>query len=277
MIHIIAAAVLILPAALWIVVTLPVVALLSMPALYLLLYRPPPTPSFSSTTTTTVQLPPPRQRRAIITGGSSGIGFGIAQECVRRGFAQVIILARNVDKLAAAKLALEETAMAAVATGGDNKRSNSSSSSTKTSQVTTVIEAISVNVTDSQALVRVAQQIFAPKSSIKNSSKNKTGKQQRDDESLSSSSSSASTNTNDDNTQCLSNYLFCCAGETHPTYFENLTCDQFATICATNQLGSIYTVHAMLPFMKQQQGGGGAIVFCSSAKPIRFVFIKPCN
>jgi 3-dehydrosphinganine reductase len=261
MIHIIAAGVLILPAALLIVATLPVVALLSIPALYLLLYRPPlPTSSSKSKSTTIAAVvPPPQQRRAIITGGSSGIGLCIAQECVKRGFAQVIILARNADKLSAAKKSLQKTALA-------------KTDSSKNAKVT-MIETMSVNVTDSQALVQAANQIFCPA----NSTKKNNGTVKKDDDESSSSATTAATITSTDSTpSCLSTYLFCCAGETHPTYFENLTCDQFATICATNQLGSIYTVHAVLPFMKQQQqaqqsgnsggggGGGGAIVFCSS-------------
>jgi 3-dehydrosphinganine reductase len=109
----------------------------------------------------------------------------------------------------------------------------------------------------------VANRIYSPKST------NNNNKEKQDESSCATAAAAATA------AIPLSTYLFCCAGETHPAYFEDLTCEQFATICATNQLGSIYTVHAMLPFMKQQQqqgnhadggggGGGGAIVFCSS-------------
>lgn len=42
-----------------------------------------------------------RDRHVVITGGSSGIGYSIAVKCVKLG-ANVTIVARNVDKLAAA-------------------------------------------------------------------------------------------------------------------------------------------------------------------------------
>jgi|UniRef100_A0A8J9TBM0 3-dehydrosphinganine reductase len=56
-----------------------------------------------------------------------------------------------------------------------------------------------------------------------------------------------------------STYLFCCAGETEPAYFDDIPPDVFARITQTNQLGSIYTTKAFLPHMK-----AGTICFCSS-------------
>jgi len=48
-------------------------------------------------------------KTALITGGSSGIGYAIADECVRRGM-NVIILARRIELLKEAKKKLEELA-----------------------------------------------------------------------------------------------------------------------------------------------------------------------
>jgi len=83
-----------------------------------------------------------RKQHAIITGGSSGIGLAIAQECVRRKFSRVTILARNTDKLDDAQQLLLQ-------------QQNPSG--------TTKIQAISVDVSNPSALEVVAQQIMGKK------------------------------------------------------------------------------------------------------------------
>ena len=146
-------------------------------------------------------------RRAIITGGSSGIGLAVAQECVKKGFDQVVIMARNKDKLKVAQTSLQELA--------------ASSSSNKN----TVILALSVDVADFQKLQDAAEQIFAA---------------EKDKESSLT-------------------YLFCIAGVATPHRFTDLTEEIILHNTKTNQLGSMYTVRAMLPHMK-----AGTIVLCSS-------------
>ncbi|KAG2393613.1 hypothetical protein C9374_007144 [Naegleria lovaniensis] len=48
-----------------------------------------------------------RGKNVLITGGSTGIGLGIAIECLKQGCANLIIVARNRDKLEQAKKELE--------------------------------------------------------------------------------------------------------------------------------------------------------------------------
>ena len=97
MLRIIASGVLLLPAALVMIVTVPVVALLSLPAAALLTFRKKKDASLEG-----------GFRRAIVTGGSSGIGLAVAGDCVKKGFDEVVIIARNVDKLEAAKKSLQK-------------------------------------------------------------------------------------------------------------------------------------------------------------------------
>jgi len=132
MFSLVAGGLLALPPLLVLVVTAPVVAILSIPALAVFLFRKP-------TACQKVQAET-NARHAIITGGSSGIGLCIAQDCVRRGFQRVTILARNPEGLAAAKKALQEMA--------------------KKSAVTVEIQALSVDVADPAALTKLAPKIF---------------------------------------------------------------------------------------------------------------------
>lgn len=43
------------------------------------------------------------KQHVVITGGSSGIGLALAHECVRKGFANITLIARNKEKLEKAK------------------------------------------------------------------------------------------------------------------------------------------------------------------------------
>ena len=54
------------------------------------------------------------KQHAIITGGSSGIGLAVAQECVRQGM-NVTLLARNMEKLETAQKQLQKEASGRVA------------------------------------------------------------------------------------------------------------------------------------------------------------------
>jgi 3-dehydrosphinganine reductase len=200
-----------LPALLVLVVTAPIVAILSVPALALFLFRKP--------AVCRKTLAAANARHAIITGGSSGIGLSIARDCVQRGFQRVTIVARNVERLEEAKKSLQELAK-------ENKKD------AKTT-VTIEIQALSVDVSDPIALLKVAPKIF---------------------EKYDASEKNETTNTNK-----FATYLFCCAGTTYPEYFENVPAATFASIVNTNQLGVIYTVQAFLPRMQ-----AGTIVLCSS-------------
>jgi len=51
--------------------------------------------------------PEGKKRHAVITGGSSGIGLALAQECIRSGVSKVTLIARNVGNLKKAKAQLE--------------------------------------------------------------------------------------------------------------------------------------------------------------------------
>ena len=97
------------------------------------------------------------------------------------------------------------------------------------------ITALSVDISKPEALQKAATQIFGNK---------------KDD---------TNNDNNNEETPSISTSLFCIAGTTYPEYFEKLTPTQFELNVRTNQLGSIYTVHAFLPHMTQ-----GTIVLCSS-------------
>ena len=80
--RLVVAAVLALPVLLFTVLTIPIHAILALPAAYCLLSRKPnkksnnPPPQQQSPTTS-------RRRQVIVTGGSSGIGLALAQDCRR--------------------------------------------------------------------------------------------------------------------------------------------------------------------------------------------------
>ena len=133
MIRLIATGVLLLPAALVMIVTTPIVALLALPAAALLTFR-----KKSNEKPTQEQQ---SYRRAIVTGGSSGIGLAVAEDCVKRGFDQVVILARSMDKLQAAQASLEK-----LVKDSHNKK--------------TVILALSVDVSNLAKLQEAAHTIF---------------------------------------------------------------------------------------------------------------------
>ena len=201
MIQVIVAGVLLLPAALVMIITAPVIALLSLPAAALLTFRKQRHQKKTTSNET--------YRRAIVTGGSSGIGYAVAQECVQMGFDQVVIIARNMDKLKTAKETLEKA------------RTKSG----------TVVLPLSVDVSSLKNLEDAAKKIFAK------------------------------------DAEESSTYLFCCAGQATPHRFLDLTEDIIMHNTKTNQLGSMFTVRAMLPHMK-----AGTVMLCSSVSSNKQAF-----
>ena len=107
MLKIVAAGVLAVPSLLVMVVTAPVVAILGLPSLALLCFQPSDAPRRRKDNNKEATTKP-TQEHAIITGGSTGIGFAIAQECVKRGMTKVTILARTKSKLEEAVKQLQQ-------------------------------------------------------------------------------------------------------------------------------------------------------------------------
>jgi NAD(P)-dependent dehydrogenase (short-subunit alcohol dehydrogenase family) len=136
------AGVLALPGLLVLVVSAPVVALLSIPSLALLCFRSSDAAMLDASSSKDNTNNDDSTAHAIISGGSSGIGLAIAHDCVRRGMAKVTILARNKNKLETAVKELEKTA-------------TKNNSSTKTA-----ISFRSVDVSDAANLKKTAQDIL---------------------------------------------------------------------------------------------------------------------
>ena len=126
------------------VVTAPVVAILSIAPLWLLLFR---SKSGQSKATAAASAIP---NQVIITGGSSGIGFCIAKECVRRGVPKITLLARNMDRLKEAQEELQ--ALASTIKNNNNNNKN----------IESQIEIVSVSVSDYGALSQAAQDMKIP-------------------------------------------------------------------------------------------------------------------
>lgn len=184
--RIITAGILAIPALLVTLLVMPVTAILSIPALCLLVFRNPNTAATAKSV---------EDIQVVVTGGSSGIGLEIAQECVKMGVKKVTIIARNKEKLEIARKKLNSTK--------------------------TKVEALSVDVSSLDQLQKAAKDTM--------------------DSTISHS------------------YIFCCAGEPHPEYFQKIPADSFSKLVNTNQLGSIFTAQAFLPHMS-----AGTIVFTSS-------------
>ena len=138
MITTIAAGIMMIPPAIMLVGALPVIALLSIPGLSLLCYKRPLQVSKNVKSPSST-----RRKRAVITGGSSGIGLCVAEECVKEGFDEVVLIARNLEKLNKAKEQLKSLLLA--------KESD---------QRTCRIEAYSVDVAKESELKAAADKIF---------------------------------------------------------------------------------------------------------------------
>ena len=105
LIKIATAGILAVPGLLVLVVTAPVVALLSIPSLALLCFQTSEAPSNSNSNSDAAE--DATSEHAIVSGGSSGIGLSIAHDCVKRGMAKVTIMARTKSKLEKAVKELE--------------------------------------------------------------------------------------------------------------------------------------------------------------------------
>lgn len=126
MLNLLAAGILALPAVLVVLVTIPVIAVLSLPAAYLLLARKQcELPKIDASTS-----------HVIVTGGSSGIGQSIAISAAKMGVQKVTILARNKERLDQAKAKILEA---------NNK---------------CMVEALSVDVTDATAVEKAANKVL---------------------------------------------------------------------------------------------------------------------
>jgi 3-dehydrosphinganine reductase len=219
------AAVLSLPALLVIVVSAPLIALLSIPSALLLLSRKRKASSSKTTAKDTngkdddAAAKPRQRRQVIVTGGSSGIGLCIAKFAAANssdGVDRVIIIARNAERLQAAK---QQITAYSAATAGSAK-----------SAAAVTVETISVDVSDAVAVEKAMDGIFK-------------GGEQR------------------------TTHLFCCAGEPHPAYYQDVAPATYEHMAQTNQLGSIYVSNAALKHMES-----GTITLCSSMGGLLGVF-----
>jgi 3-dehydrosphinganine reductase len=103
MLRLVAAGVLAIPALLWTIITIPVSLILSIPAALLLVSRK------QGRSVKNRHDPSIQKRQVVITGGSSGMGLAMAKIAARRSdVVRVVLLARNLEALNAAKLAIEE-------------------------------------------------------------------------------------------------------------------------------------------------------------------------
>ena len=195
MLKLILAGILAIPCILVAVATAPILAILSIPSLLLLLYRKDEngtkvSSTTTTTTTTTTNVAP--CDHVIIFGGSSGIGLAIAKECARKkNSMKITILARNKNKLDDAKNDI-------------NKEVSSTGTTTK-------VEAISVSVSDYDALEKIAGQIA-----------------KKEDRTI----------------------IFNCAGISYTTEYDQIPIEVYEKLIQTNLIGSMYIARAFLPHME---------------------------
>jgi 3-dehydrosphinganine reductase len=182
----------------------------------------------------------PRRRHLVVTGGSSGIGYAIAQQCnsmTKKGdpsFSRISIVARDESKLEQCAEQLKAS-----------------------SSLPGSVRWFSVDVTDPAALESASSRIFNPKD--KGGSTLDEGTKETSVEGATKDPVVAS---EDDEI-----HLVCCAGVATPGHFEQFVPTQFASQVAVNQLGAIYTVQAFLPYFFDavtKKPKRGTITFCAS-------------
>lgn len=225
MLKIITAGVLSLPCFVVAIGVAPVLALLAIPPVLFLLFQTEDKDDNNGGASASASAVLPDH--VIITGGSSGIGFSIAKECVKRGVPKISLLARDPEKLQTAKALLESMS--------NNKSTATTASGIAKCQVTIC----PVNVSDYEALVKTAKSLYNNNNNNNNSSKSDDKQQQLQQERV---------------------VLWNCAGFAYPTEFEKMPIAKFEQQVMTNQLGAIYVVKAFLPYLTK-----GCIVLTSSA------------
>ena len=135
------AGILALPSLVVSIVVLPLQIILSIPSVWLLLWSTPKTTNASNDSKDKNN-----RRHVIITGGSSGIGKGVALEAARNGD-KVTILARDKTRLAEAKDYIQDVIQKEQ---GDDKN-----------KTIVDVSTISVDVTNYSALDKVAKELFS--------------------------------------------------------------------------------------------------------------------
>jgi 3-dehydrosphinganine reductase len=136
MLRLIASGILAIPALLLTVVFIPIQALLSLPACYLLLVRKPAIPKKKAGEK--------EERHVVVVGGSSGIGLALAEAAAADvTIHRIVLVARHVARL--------EQAAAQVKTAASKRKNN----------LDVTIEIQSVDVTDPAAIAAAAATIMA--------------------------------------------------------------------------------------------------------------------
>ncbi len=153
----------------------------------------------------------------VITGGSSGIGFSVAKELIEHEAKVITLLARNQGKLDEAKEKLE-------------KYAKDHAEAKKTNDAATIIQVVSVDVSDTEKMMQVAKDICT-------SSK-----------------------------QPIPTSLLNVAGTSTAAAFVDTDFSEFQRLININYLGSVYATRAFLPFMLNDSQGikPRSIVFTSS-------------
>jgi 3-dehydrosphinganine reductase len=223
------AGILAIPSLLLLICMAPVLALLSLPSMWILIRLFSASSHSSSSSSSSNDMNTHHRRRVVVTGGSSGIGLAIAchAAATQTDVDEIIILARNAERLASAETQIRECVHA----NNNNK--------------TIVVKAWSVDVTQSEQIEDVAERILVTSHAKKN-------------ENDSSSTSTAS--------EITMTHVFCCAGEAHPSQFLKQSSHEYAHVVQLNQLGSIYTSNAFLRRFVESSNrdAGGTVTLCSS-------------
>ena len=207
----------------------------------------------NNTTSSKLESPSP-QRQIIVIGGSTGIGYAIAMAAAQEASKQVsssssksqqipisriVIVARNVSKLQQAQQSLRDV----VVTPNSNKDTNQVKqvNTSTTTTTTPTVDIVSVDVTDPIAINKAAQEIMTP-----------------------------TTTTSSSNNNNMITHLFLCVGEANPLHHTDITNEQYYQATLMNQLGTIYTTNAFLPFLKKNSAASTGSGISGSYSTITF-------